>query len=318
MEPPPDASAQSPGQSSAQSWQTSLPDPLPESLLRDLEDLAVSAARAAGRFIVQERPPRLGVLDTKSSVNDIVTVMDQQSEVLLRAHLLRARPDDAILGEEDGASAGSSGITWVIDPIDGTVNYLYEIPAFCVSVAAVIGDAATAGRWRPVAGAVFNPSTGEIFHARLGGGAYVRHADAGQPAAGQAAAGQAAEDRTITVNPVEVLLQSLVATGFGYLPQVRARQGAVVAALLPEIRDIRRAGSAALDLCAVACGTVDAYYESGLNAWDLAAGWVIATEAGALVTGLLDVDPGQGAVVAAGPGIHASLLSRLEALAPLR
>jgi myo-inositol-1(or 4)-monophosphatase len=281
----------------------SLPDPLPESLLRDLEDLAVSAALAAGRFILQDRPPSLGVVDTKSSVNDIVTVMDQQSEELLRAHLLSARPDDAILGEEDGASAGSSGITWVIDPIDGTVNYLYEIPAYCVSVAAVIGDASTAGQWRPVAGAVCNPSTGQTFHARLGGGAKVR---------------QAEEDRTIGVNQVEVLLQSLVATGFGYLPQVRARQGEVVAAILPEIRDIRRAGSAALDLCAVACGTVDAYYESGLNAWDLAAGWVIATEAGALVTGLQNLDPGQAAVVAAGPGIHGSLLSRLEALAPLR
>ncbi|MDQ1538867.1 MAG: monophosphatase, partial [Actinomycetota bacterium] len=112
---------------------------LSESLLRELEDLAVSAARAAGTFIVQERPRGLGVLDTKSSINDIVTVMDQQSEALLRGHLLGARPDDAILGEEDGASEGTSGITWVIDPIDGTVNYLYEIPAYCVSVAAVIG-----------------------------------------------------------------------------------------------------------------------------------------------------------------------------------
>jgi myo-inositol-1(or 4)-monophosphatase len=115
-----------------------------------------------------------------------------------------------------------------------------------------------------------------------------------------------------------VLLQSLVATGFGYRPEVRARQGEVLAAILPEIRDIRRAGSAALDLCAVACGTVDAYYESGLNPWDLAAGWLIATEAGALVSGLNEMAPGEAAVVAAGPGIHASLLSRLEALAPLR
>ena len=109
-----------------------------------------------------------------------------------------------------------------------------------------------------------------------------------------------------------------MATGFGYLPEVRARQGEVLAAILPEIRDIRRAGSAALDLCAVACGTVDAYYESGLNPWDLAAGWIIATEAGALVTGLGEMAPSEAAVVAAGPGIHAFLLSRLEALAPLR
>jgi myo-inositol-1(or 4)-monophosphatase len=278
-------------------------EPLPRLLLRELEDLAVNAARVAGRYIVHERPRALGVLDTKSSINDVVTVMDQQSEALLRAHLLGARPDDAILGEEDGASEGTSGITWVIDPIDGTVNYLYEIPAYCVSVAAVTGDAGTPGQWRPVAGAICNPLTAEVFHARAGGGAYVL-------------AGE--HDTAIRVNAVQVLLQSLVATGFGYRPEVRARQGEVLAAILPEIRDIRRAGSAALDLCAVACGTVDAYYESGLNPWDLAAGWLIATEAGALVSGLNDMAPGEAAVVAAGPGIHGSLLSRLEALAPLR
>jgi len=276
---------------------------LPEPLLRELEELAVTAAGAAGWFIVDDRPRGMGVLDTKSSVNDIVTVMDQESEMLLRRILLGARPDDGVLGEEDGASAGTSGITWVIDPIDGTVNYLYGIPAYCVSVAAVIGDAGTPGQWQPVAGAVCNPLTGEIFHSRRGGGANVLVAD---------------EDTAIRVNTVEVLLQSLVATGFGYVPEVRARQGEVLGALLPEIRDIRRAGSAALDLCAVACGRVDAYYEAGLHPWDLAAGWIIAAEAGALVTGLCGAPPGEAAVVAAGPGIHASLLRRLEALAPLR
>lgn len=276
---------------------------IPEPLLRELEELAVTAATAAGRFIVDERPRGMGVLDTKSSVNDIVTVMDQDSELLLRRMLLGARPDDAVLGEEDGASAGTSGITWVIDPIDGTVNYLYEIPAYCVSVAAVIGDAGTPGQWQPVAGAVCNPVTGEVFHTRRGGGAYLRVGN---------------EDTAIRVNAVDILLQSLVATGFGYVPEVRARQGEVLRAILPDIRDIRRAGSAALDLCAVACGRVDAYYESGLNPWDLAAGWIIALEAGALVTGLNGIPPGQAAVVAAVPGIHASLLGRLEALAPLR
>jgi myo-inositol-1(or 4)-monophosphatase len=275
---------------------------LSEPLLLELEELAVAAAGAAGRFIVEQRPRELGVADTKSSVNDIVTVMDRQSEALLRGHLLSVRPDDGILGEEDGTSEGVSGITWVIDPIDGTVNYLYEIPAYCVSVAAVIGDPGVPGQWRPVAGAICNPLTGEIFHARLGGGAQVLRGD---------------EER-IKVNTVGVLVQSLVATGFGYVADVRARQGEVLAAILPEIRDIRRAGSAALDLCSVACGMVDAYYESGLNAWDLAAGWIIATEAGATVTGLNNEPPGQAAVVAAGPGIHAALLSRLEALAPLR
>jgi myo-inositol-1(or 4)-monophosphatase len=275
---------------------------LPDSLLRELEDVAVAAARAAGRFIVEDRPRGLEVLKTKSSVNDIVTEMDQQSEALLRRHLMDARPDDAILGEEGGACEGTSGITWVVDPIDGTVNYLYQIPAYCVSVAAVVGDARTAGRWQPVAGAICNPLFAETFHARVGGGAHVLRGD---------------DDTAIRVNTVDVLLQSLVATGFGYLPEARTRQGAVLGALLPQIRDIRRAGSAALDLCAVAAGTVDAYYESGLNPWDLAAGWIIAVEAGALVTGLNDMAPGEAAVVAAGPGIHASLLSRLEALGPL-
>ncbi|MEP7034236.1 MAG: inositol monophosphatase family protein [Actinomycetota bacterium] len=275
----------------------------PEAVLRELEELAISAAAAAGRFIVQDRPAALGVAGTKSSINDIVTVMDQQSEALLRRHLLGARPDDGILGEEDGSTGGGSGITWVIDPIDGTVNYLYQIPAYCVSVAAVIGDPAIPGQWHPVAGAICNPLTQEVYHARLGGGAQVLVDGVDQP---------------IGVSKVNTLLQTLVATGFGYLPDVRARQGQVVAAMLPEIRDIRRAGSAALDLCAVARGRVDAYYESGLNAWDLAAGWIIATEAGALVTGLNGMAPGQAAVVAAGPGIHATLVSRLEALVPLR
>jgi myo-inositol-1(or 4)-monophosphatase len=277
--------------------------PLPELLLRELEGLAVAAARAAGQFIVAERPRGLGVVGTKTSINDVVTVMDQRSEALLRAHLLGARPDDAILGEEDGASQGTSGITWVIDPIDGTVNYLYQIPAYCVSVAAVIGDAGTPGQWQPVAGAVCNPLTAEVYHARLRGGAYVLRDE---------------QDTAIEVNPVDVLMESLVATGFGYRAEVRARQGEVLAAILPEIRDIRRAGSAALDLCAVARGTVDAYYESGLNPWDLAAGWLIATEAGATVSGLNHMAPGAAAVVAAGPGIHGALLSRLESLAPLR
>jgi myo-inositol-1(or 4)-monophosphatase len=235
--------------------------------------------------------------------------VDVAIERMFRDLIAKRFPDNSVLGEEFGeesggaARAGRSPVRWIVDPIDGTVNYLYGIPAYGVSVAAVIGDAGKTGQWQPVAGAVCNPLTAETFHARAGGGAHLRRAD---------------DDTTIRVNAVDVLLHSLVATGFGYRPEVRARQGEVLRAILPEIRDIRRAGSAALDLCAVACGTVDAYYESGLHPWDLAAGWVIATEAGALVTGLTDMAPGEAAVVAAGPGIHASLLSRLEALAPLR
>jgi len=268
-----------------------------------LENLAVRAAVEAGRFIVDQRPGELGVADTKSSVNDVVTVMDRRSEALLRSVLLGERPDDAVLGEEGGAAQGTSGVTWVIDPIDGTVNYLYEIPAYSVSVAAVVGDPGTPGGWAPVAGAVCNPLTSEVFHARHGGGAWCT-------IAGQ----DRMPPRALAVTRADTLLGSLVATGFGYRPEVRARQGLLIAALLPEIRDIRRAGSAALDLCSVAAGRLDAYYESGLNPWDLAAGWLVAGEAGAVVSGLRGRPPGAGAVVVAGPGIHAALVSRIEAL----
>ena len=273
--------------------------------LTELEQLAIDAATEAGRFILDERPAQLRVAETKSSATDVVTVMDQQAEQMLRQRITAARPHDAIVGEEAAAKGGESGVTWLIDPIDGTVNYLYDIPAYCVSVAAVTGDASTAGGWRPVAAAVCNPSTGEVFHARLGGGAHVA-GGRGVPAQGQ----------RLAVSGVTTLGQTLTGTGFGYLPEVRRRQGAVAAALLPDIRDLRRAGSAALDLCAVASGSLDAYFESGLNPWDLAAGWLIATEAGALVTGLHSAAPAAAMTVAAGPGVHAQLLKRLEELIP--
>ena len=167
------------------------------------------------------------------------------------------------------------------------------------------GDASVPGGWRPVAGAVCNPSTGEVFHARLGGGACL---DGGR--------GTPPEGLPVAVSGVTTLGQALTGTGFGYLPEVRARQGAVAAALLPHVRDLRRAGSAALDLCAVASGHLDAYFESGLNPWDLAAGWLVATEAGALVTGLRSAGPSAEMTVAAGPGVHGQLVQRLEGLVP--
>lgn len=280
-----------------------------EQELVELERLAVEMAAEAGRFIVEERPDRLGVADTKTDVNDIVTVMDQASERLLRERIAAARPDDAVLGEEGGASQGSSGITWVVDPIDGTVNYLYDIPAYCVSVAAVTGDPSTPGRWRPVAGAVCNPVSGEVFHARAGGGAHLRYVARSVPM-------PSGEVRSVALrtSDVDQLVQTLVGTGFGYRPEVRARQGALIGALLPQIRDIRRAGSAALDLCSVAAGRLDAYFESGLNAWDLAAGWLIVEEAGGLVTGARGQDPGKELLVAAGPAIHPALAQRVEEL----
>lgn len=235
-----------------------------------LERLAVDVARAAGRLVVDERPADLGTSE-KSSRTDVVTEMDQRSQELILELLAQQRPDDAALGEEEGGRTGTSGVTWVVDPIDGTTNYLYSVPAYAVSVAAVVGDPAVPGAWRAVAGAVLNPATDELFHAHLGGGAWLT-----TPRGSTA----------LRVSAETDLALSLVGTGFGYAAATRARQAHVLVELLPRVRDIRRAGSAALDLCAVACGRLDAYYETGLNAWDRAAGELVALEAGAVLGGL--------------------------------
>lgn len=261
-------------------------------LLTELERLSVEFAVTAGRFIRDERPARVRVADTKSTDTDIVTVMDQESEALLRRLILSARPDDGILGEEGAHVTGSSGLTWIIDPIDGTVNYLYDIPAYAVSVAVVVGDAHTDGAWRTVAGAIHDPCRRLLHHARRGGGAWTRP--------------EASDDGTppvrLAVSAEEHLGRTLLATGFGYAAEVRARQADVLRRVLPQVRDIRRIGSAALDLVRVADGSVDAYAESGINAWDLAAGWVIVEEAGGAVIGRGE-HPGKALTVAAGTAL---------------
>lgn len=236
------------------------------------------------------------VTATKSSATDVVTEMDRRAQELALSLLRRARPDDGFLGEEDGNAAGTSGITWVVDPIDGTVNYVYDIPAFCVSVAAVTGDPQTPGAWNPVAGAVVNPVTGERFWARRGGGA---HRQRGRLA-----------PHPIRASAQPDLALSLVGTGFGYAAEVRSWQARLLTHVLPRVRDIRRFGSAALDLCHVADGTLDAYYERGLNPWDVAAGWVIAAEAGAAVTGLGRDHP-EAAMTVAGGACHPALVGVL-------
>jgi myo-inositol-1(or 4)-monophosphatase len=260
--------------------------------LAALEALCIELATTAGRFIRDERPDRLGVADTKSTDTDVVTVMDRRSEELLHRLILEARPDDGILGEEGADVTGSTGLTWVIDPIDGTVNYLYDIPAYAVSVAVVVGDASGEGTWTPVAGAVSDPSLRLVHHARRGAGAWTRpeSTDEGWP------------PRRLAVSQEDRLARSLVATGFGYAAEVRARQAEVLTRVLPQVRDIRRIGSAALDLVRVAEGSVDAYAESGLNAWDLAAGWLIVEEAGGLVVGRAGA-PGNELTVASGPAL---------------
>ncbi|MEO6020596.1 MAG: inositol monophosphatase family protein [Knoellia sp.] len=261
-----------------------LPD---DALVAALESIAVDVARSAGRLVVDERPDAVEVASTKSTATDVVTVMDQRSQDHLIARLRKARPDDAVLGEESGGASGTSGITWVIDPIDGTVNYLYGIPAYAVSVAAVVGDPTTPGAWRPCAGAVFNPVTDEMYVARAGGGArLVLEGD----------------ERRLIPTACTELGQALVGTGFGYAAERRERQARLLLDILPQIRDIRRIGSAALDLCGVAAGGLDAYYETGLNPWDLAAGWLIAAEAGAVVGGL--DGPGEELTWACGPGLN--------------
>lgn len=289
-------------------------DRLPDaSLIAELERLAISAAVQAGRYIRDERPDSLGVAATKSSDLDIVTAMDTGSERLLREVLERHRPQDAILGEEDGATPGRTGLTWVLDPIDGTVNYLYDLPAYAVSVAVVVGDPTTDGAWRPVAAAVINPRTAEVFHAGLGSGAWRR----GVQVLADGTLGEPGPASALTVNPPVPLEQSLVGTGFSYDRDRRRVQGQVAAGMVLAARDLRRMGAAALDLCAVAAGQLDGYYEGGLAVWDLAGGALILIEAGGSISGLADVDspPGPAMVIAAGaeqfPALH-DLVSRLH------
>jgi myo-inositol-1(or 4)-monophosphatase len=253
--------------------------------------LALAAAREAARLVVDERPDgRLDVAATKSTATDIVTEMDRRSEQLVVERILADRPDDGFLGEEGASREGTSGVTWVIDPIDGTVNYLYEIPSYAVSVAARVGG-------EVVAGAVVNPASGETWTATRGGGAFL-------------------DGRPVRVNASPGLAMALVATGFGYAAERRARQAEILRVVLPQVRDVRRAGAASLDLCALACGRIDAYYEQGLKPWDLAAGGLVAAEAGALVGGLRGRPAGEALVVAAPPGLFeelADLLTELDA-----
>ena len=223
--------------------------------LAALRQLAVDLATEAGD-VIAEHHGRAAPVGVKSSRTDLVTAADRAAESLITSRLARARPHDAIVGEEGASRTGTSGITWFIDPIDGTTNFVYGHPGYAVSVAA-----AAAGR--PLAGAVVDPLHGEVFSAARGGGAFRN---------GEALAPSSTED----------LGAALVATGFGYDEADRIHQGAVVAGLVGRVRDIRRMGSAALDLCSVACGRVDAYYEYRLKPWDHAAGSLIASEAGAV------------------------------------
>jgi myo-inositol-1(or 4)-monophosphatase len=228
--------------------------------------LAVDVAREAADLVARGRSSASDSVDVKSSPVDVVTAVDRASEQLIVSRLLAARPDDGLLGEEGASRTGTSGVRWLVDPIDGTVNFLYDVPAYAVSIAADVDGAVAAG-------VVLNVATGELFTAAAGSGAHLSTKDRPEP-------------RRLTGSRPASLEQTLVATGFGYQVEQRREQGAVVARLLPRVRDIRRFGSAALDLCAAAAGRVDAYYELDLNPWDHAAGALVAAEAGLTVTGL--------------------------------
>lgn len=234
--------------------------------VRALTDLAERLARSAGRLVREGRPDHVDVAATKSSDVDPVTAMDLATEAHLRELLARYRPGDGVLGEEHGWEPGTTGLTWVLDPIDGTVNYLYGVPAYAVSVGVVAGEP-DPERWTPVAGCVHSVVDGRTYTAGRGLGA-VR------------------DGAVLSANPARSLATSLVGTGFGYTVERRRSQGRVLAELLPRVRDIRRIGSASLDLCRVAEGTLDLHFERGLHPWDLAAGQIIALEAGAQVRGL--------------------------------
>lgn len=244
----------------------------------ELRDIAVTVALEARDLVVKGRAAAR-VTTTKSSDADIVTQMDTAAEELIRARLAELRPGDGVLGEEGDTTESSTGITWVVDPIDGTVNYLYGLPYFAVSIAAVSGTPTT-GEWTSEAAAVA-AGTGTVWAAARGLGA-------------------TRDGEVIRRDSVPDLSTTLVGTGFGYVAERREAQAATVARLIGSVRDIRRIGSAAIDLCMTGDGTLDAYYERGLNAWDLAAGVLVASEAGMRVGNLSGGAPDEGITVVAG------------------
>jgi myo-inositol-1(or 4)-monophosphatase len=273
-----------------------------------LLDIAVAAAAEAGRLLASWRgDERPEVVQTKSSPTDIVTEMDRRSEALITSRIRARRPGDTVLGEEGGQTAGGPAgpgrddgppgrVRWIVDPLDGTVNYLYGLHDWAVSIAAEVDGTV-------VAGVVEVPRHGETFTAVAGQGAWLHRGDA---------------EVALHCSAGVPLGQALVGTGFGYDAGRRRVQGEVLAALLPHVRDIRRGGSASVDLCSVAAGRLDAFYERGLNYWDFAAGGLIAREASATVGGLAGRPESTSMALAAGPGLYQQLDEFLGRLNPER
>ena len=243
----------------------------------ELITLAVDLATRVGDTALAGRRLGLTNVETKSTTTDMVTEYDRATEREIVSTLQRLRPDDAIVGEEDGSHAGTSGFTWYVDPIDGTTNFLYDLPMWTVSIG--VHDAEG-----PLCGVVYAPALRETFTAVRGRGAHLN-------------------SRPIACGNVTDPTKALVATGFNYSPANRVVQANRLPALIDKIRDVRRLGSASLDLCFVACGRYDGYFEEHLFPWDLAAGSLIAAEAGATVRVLADEGPTAFAVLAANPAL---------------
>jgi myo-inositol-1(or 4)-monophosphatase len=258
-----------------------------------LRDLAMSLARDAGRVAYagrrSARDDALGET-TKSTGTDIVTKFDRAAESEIVAQLRAARPDDAIVGEEGTADSGTSGYAWFIDPIDGTTSFVYDLPTWSCSVAVARDDTM-------LAGAVYVPPLDELFDAALGHGARLN----GHP---------------ISTSTETDLALALVATGFSYHPEARRAQAERLAGMIGSIRDIRRMGSAAIDLCFVAAGRLDVYFEQYLNNWDSAAGELIAREAGAITSNFSGGPAHPSEMLASAPGIHGAFVALLNTPAP--
>jgi len=252
----------------------------------ELLDLATRAARAAGDLLLERAGGPVSGVSSKSPGTDLVSDTDRDAEALIVGMLRSERPGDAIVGEEGADAPGSGEVRWLVDPLDGTINYLWGIPQWSVSVAALDADG-------PLAGVVHDPSRGETFAALRGGGARVGEAP-------------------LRLGPGPPLDEALVGTGFNYVSAKRRRQAAALTAILPAVRDVRRFGSAAIDLAWVACGRLDGYFERGLNPWDWAAGRLIVSEAGGLVEELPPTAEDPVGCIAAPPALFGPLRALLD------
>lgn len=253
----------------------------------ELLSIAATLAREGGVIAEKRRAEGVSVAASKSSEEDIVTLADREVESHIKNRLTELRPHDGFFGEEGSRGSSESGLTWVIDPIDGTVDYLYGIAFYGVSVAVVEGDADPL-TWNAVAGAVMNPILDELFTATVGGGAWLGN-------------------QRLQVNMDVPTNLALVGTGFAYSSDVRAIQADVLTRLLPQVRDIRRLGSCSVDLCSVAAGRMDAFFERELSPWDHAAGSLIVREAGGHVAGFNGSPASKEMLIAANPTLFAAL-----------